>query len=142
MYGWGRGFSAGFAPARNTPTTAAPYTPEWYAELNALATAYGSTPGTYAGRAEGNVIRTGDPADKLGLPIGHEFTAIGNDPIPDAPLVLLGQPVVKQAVPVIPPLPAVVPVILPAPGGLFDSIPWWGWLAGIGGGLYLWKGRK
>jgi len=28
------------------------------------------------------------------------------------------------------------------PGGLFDAIPWWGWLAGIGGGLWLWKGRK
>ncbi len=37
--------------------------------------------------------------------------------------------------------PAVVPVIVPAPS-LFDSIPWWGWLAGAGAGLYLLRGRK
>lgn len=123
MYGWGRGFSAGLSPAARTDNPVYQYLGRFGSDT---------------------LVRDGDSADKLGLPIGHEFTAIGDDPIPDAPLVLLGQPVVKQPLPVYspPPVPAVVPVVVPAAGGLLDSIPWWAWLGAAGAGLYAWKGKR
>ncbi len=122
MYGWSGGLGAGFAPAPRTENPTYEYT------------------GRYG---PDDLVRTGDVADKLLLPIGHEVTSINDVPVADAPLVLLGQPIVKQPIPVYSSsaAPTVVPVIVPA-AGLFDSIPWWGWLGGIGAGLYLWKGRK